>query len=456
MNNCSLNIMEKSTILSLLPYAENTQLISKQQKLDFLHLLNKVTNFSIMALEIFLKGNLVSFDAQVGENLCQIRAYRILHLARKWLNKSTLKQEFKKKIEHLIKYRNHLQKVVEEWEQTLKLSKTFNKNLDSLENISDFFARQNLSFELDEELIFIIVCNFLTQFNIKDNNIPVAINIPQIASEFVISKYRAKRLSHRYQQLICKSGCDFIMQIANELSEDYGYSEILPCLYKIADEDRAVLPCHIVSEIIFNHATLEKMPVLLKVNRFCSNHTTHYDTILFNLLGKREDETQFSHIPCELNSTEYCMVVSGETHDIADDAPEPVKNYIHRLLSETPLKLILANTAIHPQYSGKRLEALQDNPFRDMLSDSKQAFVSKRAKELVLMQQFAFNSGCSRQNPTTFFLKHVYANTILNEINELNFIHTGCAYRAIKEKDSLLGTVGRDYDNKETISFNSA
>ncbi|MBA2657122.1 MAG: hypothetical protein H0U70_09090 [Tatlockia sp.] len=451
MNNYRTFQIENFTILSLIFYMENAQLISKKQKMDNLYLTLKIVDLSIIALNFFLKENLVAFDAQVGENLCQIRAYRILNLAKKWLHKLLMKHEFQKQIDKLIKYRAHLQNVVAEWEQAIQLSKCFNKNLDGIENIADFFARHDLAFDLNEEMVFIIACYFLTRFNIRVDNIPVAINLKQIADELTISKHKAKRLSHHYQQLICQLGCEFIMQIASELPSKYSHMEILPSLYKIADENRTVLPCHIVSEILFNHAIQEKVPVLLKVTRFCPTRTTPYDTILFLLLGDKENKNQFSLIPCNLNFPRNCLVVSGEAHDPEGNTRETTKNYITRFLKETPLKLILANTAIHPQYSGKRLEAFKDNPFIAILADSKLASCEKLEKNLALMRRFAFNTGCSQQTPTTFLLRHVYANILENELNDLSSTHTGCAYKVIGKKYLLSSPTGVVYGKTEPI-----
>ncbi len=456
MKNSNNLQTEELTILSLLPYMENAQLASKKQKMDDLYLTQKIVNLSIIALQFFLNGHLVAFDAQVGENLCQIRAYRILHLAKKWLNNPLMKLEFQKQIDMFLKYQNQLQSVVAEWEVAIETCKSYNKNLDSSENSSSFFARLGLELILNEELAFIIACYFLTHFGIKDNNIPVAINLKQIAQELTISNYRAKRLSRRYQQLVCKAGCNFIMQIAREMPFDEGYLEILPNLYKISDEERVVLPCHIVSEIIFNHAIIEQIPILLKVNRFCASRTTHYDTILFNLVGKGEHEAQFMLIPSDPNHTRHCLVVSGEVQDKERNNRETAKHYIYRLLKETPLKLILANTAIHPQYSGKRLEAFRNNPFQAALSDSRPYNIGTQEKELAFMQNFALEAGCSKQNPTTFFLKHIYANALSNEINELNSIQTGCAYRIIEGKPEISENTGQIYDKKESNSLQPA
>ena len=73
-------------ILYLLPYTSSFKLTNRQQKTQDLLLVKNIINISIFALESFLDGTLPDFDAQVGENLCQIRAYKNIHLAKFWLD----------------------------------------------------------------------------------------------------------------------------------------------------------------------------------------------------------------------------------------------------------------------------------------------------------------------------------------------------------------------------------
>lgn len=231
------------------------------------------------------------------------------------------------------------------------------------------------------------------------------------------------------------------------------YMELLPLLYKIADEGRAVLPCFIVSEIIFNHAIQEKIPTLFISNRFNGHTEQAYDVVYFLLQGN--DNFEFSLIPCKPPLSQPCMVVSGEVYDNPLENIESSRDYIYRVLSESPLKLILANTAIHPQYSGKLLEQFRDNPFHAIHSDGNKPALSKQEINLACMQQFAQTMGCSKQNPTTFFLKHIYANTINNEINKLESNYTGCAYSIAGEILPIPYTTGHIYEKEGAFSFKS-
>lgn len=424
---------EKYAFFSLFPYSENSQLLNKQQKLDDLYLSKNILYFAIESLQTFLTGELTAFDAQVGENLCQIRAYKILYLAKKWLSSSTAKHELRKNIEKLESRYAQLKTTIFEWEYAVKNAKSFNEMLDNPENVTDFFENNKLGFTLHEDIVFIIVCRFLTHFNLRRKNIPIAIDLNLIASEFHISKYRSKRLMHRYQQLVCQLGCRFILNIAQELRPEPDYMELLSSLCRISDENRTVLPCYTVSKIIFNHMIINKIPMLFIVNRFEALSVQPYDVIHFLLQGN--DNQEFSLLPCSAYSERNCIVVSGEVYDGFFDKIESAENYILRVLNENPFKLILANTAIHPQYSGKKLISYKENPYCSNFSDKRQSHINKKeADELKAMQYFALNSGCSKQYPYTFFLKHIYANIVNHETNKMVLGYTGCAFSAINQQ----------------------
>ena len=419
-------IFDKScNILYLLPYSDKANLVNKHQKIDDLYFIRSIVDFSINALELFLAEKLVEFDAQVGENLCQIRAYIILLLNKKWRVSTTALTEFNNEIERFKSYKQQIEKVIYDWENAIKNSVAYNVNFDASEKISHFLARHQLLFPLQEEFAFIIACCFLTHFNIRDDNFPVSINLKYISQEFHISKYRASRLTHRYQQLVCQLGCDFILTIAKELPTQLGYIELLPKLCKISDEDRKVLPCYIASEIIFYHSILEKIPILLIVRRIHQSATINPELVYFLLVGKN-NEMSYTLVDSKAYLSQPCIVVAGEMHY----NHETIDSYIRRLLIENPLKIILANTASHPQYSGKRLEALRDDPFALIKTDDNQINIDRHVNELLNMKRYALDAGCSKQNPSIFFLRHIYANKIKDAIEQLQTSPLGLVHDA--------------------------
>ncbi len=408
------------TILALLPYSNEAELLHKKQKLDNLYFLNAIIALAINALESFLQGQLSAFDAQVGENLCQIRAYKILHLSYKWLHTESALNQFKEELEKIKAYKAHLNELITQWENAVKYSVAYTKHLDAAEKISLFLNRHQLLISLHSEIVFIILSWFLTHFNVRDDHIPIAINLEYIAQEFKISKYRAKRLTHKYQQLICKLGCDFIINISQALPEAWRLGELLPQVCKIADENRAVLPCYISSEVIFHHNILQKIPMILITKRYDSQQNL-IDIIYFLVEG---NELQQYRLVQQIDLImPYCLVVKG----LVLNATETIKSYIQRIMQISPLQIILANTASHPQYSGKRLHDLREDPYRDLDTNELTEMHKARFNE---MKKVALAQGCSKENQTTFFLKHIYASQLKSELEYLESKYVNMAFNA--------------------------
>jgi len=423
MNSSNLG---QYNILSLLPYTECAQLINKKQKLDDLYFFKSVIDFSLKGLEHFIQGHLSQFDAQVGENLCQIRACKIIYIWKSILNSSHLKNKFIEKINAIKEYQRKLDNVISKWKEAIERSNSYNKELDEAENINSFLYKNDIFLELDEEIVFVISCFFLTYFNIRSENIPVAIDLVFISKEINISKYRAKRLTHKYQQTVCKLGCDFIVKISSELNKTPNYLEILPKFYQVSDEERIVLPCYTASEIIFHHSIKEKIPIFLSVKRKRIDSKEIEDIVYF-LLVSNDEKKHFSLVSCEDYLTSYCMVVSG---DVEFDLLEHPQKYALNFLEEDPLKLILANTATHPQYSGKKLSEYRNDPFLLIDSNEYTPNIVSHKENLSDMKEFALNIGCSKENPSTFFLRHIYASQVVKEVNDLKC--KGSFYEAYK------------------------
>lgn len=70
-----------------------------------------------------------------------------------------------------------------------------------------------------------------------------------------------------YQLHASEIGCVFVLNIAEELPTVFEYPKILSKVYRIADEDRAVLPCYLVSHVIFSHCVQEKTFILFIVHQ---------------------------------------------------------------------------------------------------------------------------------------------------------------------------------------------
>lgn len=401
------------SIIHLLPYSENRVLNDRNQKKTEMQLLQTIILVSILALKHFLKGNLTEFDAQVGENLCQIRAYKNIKVAKQWLDSEEKSKHLIGLMHKFSNYYKTLKQFILKWDLLIKQTKHYDAALDKSETIQEFLNKNELNFDLPEDIVYLIACFFLTYFSIRVENIPLAIDFKKIALKFNVSKHRAERLTHRYQLIVSKLGCDFILNLASELPFKEKYSRLLPTLYQLSDVDRTVLPCYLVSEIIFAHCLNEKIPVLILFNRI----QVEQKEIVYFLLDGEQYITFTEDKPC--------LVILGDNLSTKKSS----KDYLNYLNDLNPIELILANTATHPQYAGNRLSALSDNPFLSLFDkkDEDALFFSNR---LEMLKELADKVGCSKQFPLEFFLRHIYASYLSVEFNRLQLmvetvIHSG-------------------------------
>lgn len=396
-------------IIELLPYTLDIELVNKQQKTKELHLFKSITSIAIQALTAFLKGSLVDFDAQVGENLCQIRAYKNLILARKWLINSASKKKFQQYIDDFKTYHNHVQKTVEDWNILIKNTFHYDKVLDRHEKIHIFFKRKSLNLEIHEDIAYLVVCYALKHFAVCEEKIIVSINYKKISDELMVSRHLAKRIIKKYQMMICEFGCKFLTEISQEITLKNNFAEILPKLYKITDDGRLVLPCLMVTEIIFYHCIQQKIPILI-----ISNNTQNNEKIYFIFNGDGGRNLKLSSLEEQQMNFPFCLTVFGDnTQNIEASGMEYVKEFL-RL---NPTKIILSNTACHPQYSGKKLEWLRDDPYLEL--NSIEQNVNEEKEKLIELKTFAKTIGCSKDHQKVFFIRHIYASTIIYELKEL-------------------------------------
>ena len=68
------------SIRDLLPYTEDTLINSLKERIRTMQLLEFLYTSAQDAVHAFLAKKYNEFDAQVSENLCQIRAYQLMYL----------------------------------------------------------------------------------------------------------------------------------------------------------------------------------------------------------------------------------------------------------------------------------------------------------------------------------------------------------------------------------------
>lgn len=97
------------------------------------------------------------------------------------------------KKEKLANFLNFMQKILK--------NSSHDKSLDKPICIYNFFEEIGILVELNDDILFIIQCYFLTKYAMRDKDeIPIAINYEKICCDFNISHTQAKHLIHKSQR----------------------------------------------------------------------------------------------------------------------------------------------------------------------------------------------------------------------------------------------------------------
>lgn len=400
----------KQTNLALLPYEPNIIIKDIVQKINTIELMKLLLEKLKLALFYFENRELYWFDAQVGETLCQVRAYKIYYLS-SYSDPKFLETIDKLKIDvsHGIK---KLSFQLEQYQHFLKLHKSQRPEFVRAPiTLADFFRELECIIPLFDDALFLFISHFLCHFHLVDNeNIPMAIDFSAISKELSISHNFAKKIGHFYQKKLSEYSCEFIFQLIKELPCSHELATVLHLLHQQSDEGRMVLPCYCVTEIIVLHMIENKAILILLIDIISENKRTR--STLF-LRGSKQQQN-FELINEEQKEKHPCMVMYGSSVQTY-----LIESTIEKLISIGIKEIILSNNASHPQYSGITLSCYRDNPYATLitkqgnsLSTREMTIAQQRSSLLIHMKQVAAKIGCTSNNPTLFLLKHIFCNTV--------------------------------------------
>lgn len=420
------------TNLALLPYEPSIVIKDITQKLSMIELMGRVLKHMQLAFCYFEKKELHRFDAQIGETLCQIRAYKIYYLSSyskpQFLESiRKLNQDVSESIKKLLEQENY-------YRQLLKVHKS--QRPDSVRmpiTLADFFSGLDCIIPLSNDLFFLFFSHFLCHYHVvDDDHIPMAINFSALSAELCLSRSFAKRIGHFYQNRLSELSCDFIFQLLKELPESHDLEKILPLLHHQSDEGRMVLPCYCVTEIIVLHMIENQANLVLLVDVAVNNNRKQ--SVLF-LRGSKQQKNFKLKIKAQPND-QPCIVMYGSSKAKPSDLTEST---LKKICSMGIKEVILSNNAAHPQYSGIKLSAYRDNPYKTLISEKsdslsvhERTIAEQRASLLSQMKQLADKKGCTSDNPTLFLLKHIFCNKLGAYENIVSFEGVSRAYSAPK------------------------
>ena len=403
-------LVVESSCLAPVGFFEKKMTISKKSLCNYFCFWQK-------AITSFLNKNYQSFDALVGDNACHIRTCALINISNLDENFYSTLDEIILSLKHII---NSLQDILFTEED---------KNL----SIKDFLIKKELMFliprQFNEQIKYIIDSYLLT---LTKETLPTAgltllekTNY-QPVRDWEFAYNRAQFLVHHTQKSLSAQSCAYVIREASHL-QNKALNKLLQI--KKDTHGRSFLPQYFAAKTLFLRSLAQNQSFLIKINRYFKNSFYDCDFIWFKT-NKNKSDFELSTIPC-INTP--IIVLSGvvKYHDL----PESIRDYQTRLLSHSMLDIILANFAIHPQYSGD-LKQLPP-PFEDVIDE----LIVKNESTKVKLNSFSINNevtgvlaekeffekskkfaieyGCSLENPSLLFFNHMYCD-LANHYNTLS------------------------------------
>jgi hypothetical protein len=348
------------------------------QEYQFLY---SVTASAIQNLE---EGNFEKFDALVGENACQIRAIKIALIASKNKDWKHLKEKIEKNIAiiHELLTSSSLVNLMQEWR--------------SLKDVIDQFG---LDLQLTKDELFITLSYFLyemktsqlsefwTSIMLEEKCAPNNLQkkFPQITNAFV------EKLAKKLRKRLAADSVAFVREVAEHLQDPSS----LRMFSEFATEHNSLscLPNFWSFKVLFSHAKKEKIPLVLHLKVLNETEAGYYvvdeDFIYLKSCPNTDRYLHASPLPEEMEKP--ACVIQGVI--CSKDGSIPCKKkWKKRMKDHCVMDILLAAGADHRQYPNPDLT------------------VPEHDEEYVQYKTLAEKKGFSLNNPTTFFVNHIFCS----------------------------------------------
>lgn len=391
------------TCLDLLPQSCRTVLRDSKMILSILRLLDFILEELIQSQIAFYQDKTYHlFDPHVGENCCQIRAAQLLLYA---AHPSRSAQESKDQIDYLHHRKVQVNNIIQYFSEYHEINHSL--------TLVEFLKKHGLIFLVNIPDKVVFICYFLTKFKKSNVSNHDTIHYEKIANAAEISIKLAKKMTRYYQNALAEYSCDQIIAWADELGFTFQYIDMLKKMVRRDDDDRTVLPCYFLTDVIIAKLKRERLPILVVLE---DTHHTRTPKLLYFYFNETANAYRFSDEISPSIIKNPCFVIRAETEQALADH-HAVRSMANLIEERSLSKIILNYMAAHPQYSGKNLAAWKENPFQ-FLSISP-AYYQLFLRRIMAAKQAGKNTGCYIGNRSFFFIQHIFLDTYQHQLNEI-------------------------------------
>lgn len=391
-----------SNYFDLAPYQSDGLLHTPSLRYKHLKLMRFLVEHVIQAVSLFyIEKKYSFFDPHVGDTLCQIRTAQLLEIAR---------YDNQDAPNYIIYLKSTLQKIdsllpiYENFSQTRR--KKDIKNEQDHSTLENFVNDNKLDFHIPADVEVITKIYLLSRYKIHSVGCAPRINYEELCDVLNVSKDFCCRLVKFWQRSLAEHSCNYVKYLLKTKSN------IVEHLKRQDDDNREVLPCYFVMKVIFSELIQKQVPILLVVRNPHDDETRPL-VVSYKAIS---DSTNFITSK-NINMNVPHFVIWGISGYITNDSPKERLSLFEMLNDFGIGNILLSSVAHHPQFSGKKLERYNDNPYECLLNESLcqepefLSYVSTVNNAYNNSKKIAMQSGCNIFHDTFIYAEHMLFGT---------------------------------------------
>lgn len=319
-----------------------------------------------LACTALLEGDLKKFDALVGENACQIRAFKVVSIA------SSRREEI----------RAFLDRMPESGPSSIERNETLEEKL------------KGCDIRLSEDVAFLIDAFLLNVAKIVDKQFSLCRNERGDPAQLVtelggITKAFATRVTRMARQRLSKASVNFVQEQADQLDEN-NLQEM--CSKELIYKSWASIPMFWTYKTLLLAAKDAGLPLIFRAKFIAEDEEDRKVNQAYALFQPFDGKYE-AFSPSEEDDPRAAIRIDGMARTTLSALPS-VEQWRDGL-SENPVDIILAGAADHRQYPDESKDALLP--------------IDER---FLAYKRMANEKGCCDSNQSLFFIQHVYPITI--------------------------------------------
>jgi hypothetical protein len=234
------------------------------------------------------------------------------------------------------------------------------------------------------------------------------IDANKVSEEAQLGKNATRLLIIKFQKNISEYSIDFLLELLQKTSwPQLKFSkEDLNVIVNYDEYNRKVMPAFVAMDIILENLLKNSMGIIFSVQRRVKKANVDLINIFWDVNGTASEF--IIQDPEQINASNPYYVVYGFADYDFGDAIESPEAYIKKVQSYGPKKIMLANLAAHPQFSGTKFLQFSDQCYISLNPSQALSDLNERKLQFSTLAEV---DGLCLKNAKIFHAQHAFCDT---------------------------------------------